>query len=480
MHRYHSIFFVGIKGAAMAHLAVILKKMGKTVTGVDSAEEFPTDSVLHDAQITVQSLEDGTMPDDVDMVVFSAAHGGSENKYVQQAVQRQITVLHQAAFLQLLSRQFRKSIAVAGCHGKTTTSSLLAYALTKIGAAPSYLIGTAQFSGLPGGDLQKKDLFVYEADEYGIDPPRNKTSKLLSFEPDLALVTNIDFDHPDVFTGLEQTKEVFSSFLNGVLHRSPKKGKLRPAVVCIDDDAVRSVVEDLLHDKIATYGFSDDAVYQIKHSATTENGSSFLLTYESEPLARFSIGLYGENNIRNTAGVIAILHQLGYSVENIVSSLSGFTGAQRRFQVLQTVADTVLIDDYAHHPHEITSVLDTARKRYPDRSITLIFQPHTYSRTQALKNELVKALSDADHAIIAPIFGSAREQSLTEAQITPSALQGIAVKKMVQNVVGADDEESFLELLSATLKPGGVVLLAGAGNIYQYEEIVATILQENS
>lgn len=474
MLKYKSVFFVGIKGAAMVHLAVLLNRMGITVTGADTTEVFPTDSVLHSEGIPFQSFDDAMLTPDTDLVVYSAAHKGSENPLVIQAREKGIDILHQASLLQEVSATCKHRLAVAGCHGKTTTSALLAYMLLRLDQEPSYLVGTSTFTGYPGGDYRGRNYFVYEADEYALDPPRDTTSKLMAFRPDTSIITNIDFDHPDVFTSIEQTKEVFSSYIGSIVHH--RKDKAHPPIIaCSDDPNLSDVLRLCKRQQYVTYGFEETADYLIKHAATTESGSSFLLTKEREVLGRFLVGLYGENNIRNTAAVIIQLLHLGFSAEQINEHLPGFTGADRRFQLLSTVHNTLIFDDYAHHPSEITSVIDTARKRFPDRKITLVFQPHTYSRTVRFQKEIVQALADADMAIIAPIFGSAREQD-SDNQVTSQTLQDLAVKKMIQTIFGAADEDGFIRLLNEQIQPGGVIILAGAGNIYQYQDQISSIL----
>ena len=194
----------------MANLAVILKKLGKDVTGSDVSEEFITDELLKKNKIAWQSgFNPGSLPGNTDLVIYSAAHRGLLNPQIQQAKKRNIPVISQAEFQAKLLDRFKTKIAVCGCHGKTTTSSLLSYALIKLGVNPSYMIGSPSFDGYPGGDYNGSGYFVIEADEYGVDPPRDKTPKFHFLNPNYILCTNIDFDHPDVYKNLDEVKKAY-------------------------------------------------------------------------------------------------------------------------------------------------------------------------------------------------------------------------------------------------------------------------------
>ena len=206
-----NIFFVGIKGVAMANLGVVLKKMGKNVTGCDVEEEFITDKLLKDNKITWKvGFKD--LPKNIDLMVYSAAHQGLSNPLIIKAKKRKVNVISQAGLLGELMLGFETKIAVAGCHGKTTTASLLSYALNKLNAKPSYFVGVPFFTDYQGADYQEKKYFVIEADEYGINPPSDKTPKFFKLNPDWIICTNIDFDHPDVYKNIEETRKAFVKF----------------------------------------------------------------------------------------------------------------------------------------------------------------------------------------------------------------------------------------------------------------------------
>ncbi|MBI4008893.1 hypothetical protein HY357_01555, partial [Candidatus Roizmanbacteria bacterium] len=220
-----NIFIVGIKGVAMANIAMILKKMGKNVTGSDIAEEFITDGQLKQHGIYSQiGFAPDKLPGDTNLVIYTGANQGVNNPQVKEAKKRGVNIITQAEFLAQLSSQFKTTIAVCGCHGKTTTSSLLSYALIKLGAKPSYMVGSSSFNDFPGGDFKGKDYFVIEADEYGVNPPLDKTPKFHYLKPDYILCTNIDFDHPDVYKNLKETQNAFLKFFDN-----------KKLILCADD-----------------------------------------------------------------------------------------------------------------------------------------------------------------------------------------------------------------------------------------------------
>jgi UDP-N-acetylmuramate--alanine ligase len=466
-HKKAAYYIVGIKGAAMVHIAVILKKMGHAVSGADSTETFPTDHILVDNDISFEPLETAELPENTTTVLYSAAHGGSDSRLVQEAVSQGIPAMHQAEFIGALLKEFRTTIGVAGCHGKTTTASFLAYALQNLNQHPSYLVGTPTFSGMPGGNYQKKEYFVFEADEYGVNPPHDRTSKLSYFHPSHAIITNIDFDHPDVFTSLEEVVAVFSGYISSVEH----------VVYCCDNEPLRKLVAGLDKKNTVSYGFSPEAEYQIRHMAFFSHGSSFALAREGENIARFKVSLFGEKSISNAAGVVVMLLTLGFTVQQIADVLPAFTGAKRRFELIAEQNGVSIFDDYAHHPRELEALISAARKRFPERPVKILFQPHTYSRTERFKEAFIDVLAEADAAVIAPIFASAREQQ-SEITISAESLREIISSKMVKTVHAAETMEEFLEMLNSVVEKNDIVITAGAGDIYKITDNIIDIIKK--
>ena len=469
LNQAKNIFLVGIKGVAMANLASILQKMGKSVLGSDVSEEFITEELLKKNSISVQrGFISSDLPENTDLVIYSSGHQGQENPQVLEAKKRAIKTITQAEFLGELAKQFRTTIAVCGCHGKTTASSLLAYALKKLGAKPSYMVGSSQFNNLPGGDYEGNDYFVVEADEYGVNPPYDLTPKFHFLDPDYILCTNIDFDHPDVYKDLTHTQEVFLKFFY--------KRKL---ILCADDGPTIQTVNSLDRKQYTTYGYLHHADAEISHVKTIAQGSSFKLTIGGHLRgvleAGFTIKLSGEKNISNTAGVVLTLLQLGFSTEKIRDAIKDFSGAKRRFELISVIGETYLFDDYAHHPKEISATIKAARVRFPKRKIVVIFQPHTYSRTQAFIPDFASSLGLADKTYILPIFPSARE-NVKSFKVSSSDIARLNPDKIVY----VDSRRELLKHLTSYIKQSEVIFTMGAGDVYKLKEEIIPLLRSKA
>lgn len=459
-----NIFIVGIKGAAMSNLAVILKEMGKQVTGCDVAEEFITDAILNKYNIQYSiGFDPAFLSQETDLVIYSAAHTGQENHIVIEAKKRGIMTASQAMILGELLTHFKTSIAVSGCHGKTTTSSLLAYTLTKLGVNPSYMIGVPTFNDQPGGMYDGQDYFVIEADEYGVNPPTDKTPKLLFLHPTHIICTNIDFDHPDVYLNIEETKKTFSKFFSN-----------KKLFLCIDDIHIKSILGILDRAQYQTYGFSQGADLQICNPQTTERDSSFNLIYKNKDLGTFTTALFGEKNISNATGVILTLLNLGFDIKKIKDAIKDFATVKRRFEFVYKKNETYLFDDYGHHPAEISATISAGKARFKNKRIIIIFQPHTYSRTLSLKKEFAKSLSYSDYSLITPIFASARENS-AEFNVTSLDIEKEAINNHVKAFVSDSD---VLDYLRKIVCKGDVIFTIGAGDVYKLKDRIIEIINQ--
>ena len=459
-----NIFFLGIKGVAMANIAVILKKMGKNVTGCDYDEVFITDKLLKENNIKwIVGFEPEKLPQETDLIIYSAAHGGVNNPLVIDAIRRKKNIISQAKLIGELLGHFEKSVAVCGCHGKTTTSSLLVYALNKLKLRPSYLVGVPFFSGHQGGDFKAKKYFVVEADEYGVNPPLDKTPKFHLLNPNYIIATNIDFDHPDVYKDIEETKEAFKKFFNNYY-----LGTIVPRLLfCADDKNLMEVAETLPKENYLTYGESSMADYQITNCKINEDES----TFEIKNIGKFKISLFGKHNIYNATAVIAQLLQFGFKQNEIAKSLIGFAGAERRFEKIYFKNNIYLFDDYAHHPAEISATIKAAKSRFPNRKIIVIFQPHTYSRTSSLLKEFADSLSIADVSLILPIFASARENS-KNFNVTSKDI----VKRIKNSISYFGSKEQIVKKLETTLRDGDVVFTMGAGDVYKLKDKIVKLI----
>lgn len=476
INNWNTIFIVGIKGAAMANIALILKKMGKNVTGSDTAEEFITDKQLLENNISlINSFKKSDLPAEVDLVLYSAAHGGIQNPQVEEAKWRNVEVMHQAEFLGELLKQFEKSLAVCGTHGKTTTSAMLAYCLIKLSAQPSYLVGTSSFNEYYGGDFNSNKYFVIEADEYGLNPPADITPKLHFLHPTHCIATNIDFDHPDVYADIQATREMFSTFFQNMVNAS-SSNKL---FICIDDTDLASVAQKLPRRSYETFGFDPKADLHIFNQNVTEEKTSFEVAYKSQNLGEFSLSLFGGKHTSNAAGVILMLLNLGFTADQIRSVLSGFTGAKRRFELVKKVKSVYLFDDYAHHPEEIRSTLETARERFKKKRIVVIFQPHTFSRTLSLKDQFIESLAIADKVLLAPIFASARERADSQS-ISSADLVTAAQAKSYEHFYAYDSKDDLLEQLSEYIDKNDVIFTMGAGDVYKSKDDIIKLLESRA
>lgn len=465
-----SFFLLGIKGAAMANIAVMLQQMGKKVSGVDVSEEFITDGVLSEHSISFSTdFADTDSLNGYEVFVYSAAHGGEDNPLAKAAKAKGLMLVNQPQLVGELVDKFPRSIAVAGCHGKTTTSSLLAWALQKLGQNPSYLIGAPPFGGGGGGKITDSDYMVVEADEYGVHPPKDKTPKLLFLHPTYALCTNIDFDHPDVYDDLEMTKKTFVQFFS----------QAQNIILCGDDPVIRSLFPLATAKKPLLYGTTADCDYQIRNPQAQPSGISFELLKKGETQGIFTSLLFGEKNILNCAGVAAMLFELGFEAEEIRQAVPGFSGAKRRMETVWTDMNSYLIDDYAHHPAEISATIKALRSRFPGKKLHILFQPHTFSRTEELKDAFITELSQADFTYLLPIFASARENS-AQFHITSSELARLAEEIGVKTLLSFDDKQSLLVGLGEKWHSGDVVITLGAGDIYKLKDDIIGLLNEKS
>lgn len=473
LDQYKNVFIVGIGGIAMFNVAIILKKMGKKVTGSDSPNIYMTDKYLKENNIPfILSFDPSKVPSDTDLVIYTGAHEGKQNSQVKEAIKRGIKTLVLAEVNKLLTEHAEISIAVCGSHGKTTTASLMAYALKKLDQHPSYLIGTATFNEYFGGDYDGKKYFVIEADEYAVNPPENMTPKFHLLRPSYTICTNIDFDHPDMYSSIEEVKTAFHQFFKNNLAESVENH----LIVCADNSELLEVVSTLPRDKYSTYGTFKKADLVISHITYSEEETTFEATYNGEELGMFSISLFGEHNVLNAASVILMLLKLNIDHEKIKSVLKGFTGAKRRFEKRFFKNNTYLFDDYAHQPNEIKATIKGAQERFKNRRVIVIFQSHTFSRTQALKDEFIDALGSADYSFIAPIYPSAREK---QDATTISAKDLVTQSKNMgfTNIFSYEKESELIVQLSDMVKSGDVIIMMGAGDIYKIENDIIKVIQ---
>lgn len=392
------------------------------------------------------------------MVVRSSAIL-DENVEVVEAHRLHIPVLKRSDFLGSLMQK-NIGLAIAGSHGKTTTSALMAWSLYRLGLDPSYILGGVSKNLGINAHAGTGDYFVIEADEYD--------RMFLGLNPGAILITNVEYDHPDCYPTPEEYVQAFKDFINRV-----KLGGL----IVADYDSVAT--NDLFTSKPAaasayTYGMDVRADYRAVNLKQNQIGGftfDVVFSADSLPITTVSLQVPGEHNVRNALGVIAMHHQLGTNVHIAAQSLSEFKGTGRRFDVVGEVDGITLVDDYAHHPSKIKATLAAARNRYPGRRVVAVWQPHTYSRTRALAADFVRSLENADLVIVSEIYAS-REKH-----------EEFSSKELVQNMdlrkalfIASIPEIS--RYLTKHLLPGDVLIVLSAGDADQICKSVLANLNE--
>ncbi len=463
MKNVKKIHFVGIKGVGVAPLAVIAKQAGFEVTGSDVSEKFITDQELNELNIKIYEGFSKEHVSGVDLVIATGAHGGRDNIEVQEALDKGISVLTQGDALGIFQSgeifdRDQYGVSVAGSHGKTTTTAMIACILKDAGFDPSYAIGTGQIPFLgSSGHFGKGKYFVVEADEYVADVVHDKTPKLLFQNPNLILLTNVDFDHPDVYKSVDEIREVFLQFCK----RLPENGTL---IVCGDGTENRKFISFLSRPKI-TYGMSPDNDYVIENLDFDSEKMFFWVKANGTSLSQFSLSVFGEQNAVNALGAIVSCLELGLSIDQIKKGLSKFSGTKRRSELIGKMkSGAILYDDYAHHPEEIKKTLQAFRKSFPNHKLITVFQPHMYSRTKTLFNDFVLAFDNSDEVIISEIFPSFREE--VDPSFSSKLLTDELKNRGKNSHYSPNLEDVIKYLTSQKLNEKTVVITMGAGDVY--------------
>lgn len=436
---YH---FVGIKGSGMSALALVLHGEGCKVQGSDVPTYFFTQQELENQAINILEFN----PDNVQegQTIIAGNAFPDDHPELVRARELNLPIFRYHHFIGNLISHYT-SIAVTGSHGKTSTTGLLAHTLKQL-APVSYLIG----DGTGYGD-EDSTFFALEACEY--------RRHFMAYKPDYAIITNVDFDHPDYYTSIEDVNQAFVDF-----SRQAKKG----LIMWGQDPYLQKFHADV---PIYRYGIASSNDVYAENIQRDQDGSSFDVVFKGNVLGHFHVPAYGEHNLLNALAVITFLVLEGFEAEDIAKHLATFKGVKRRFSVKQ-VQDLILIDDYAHHPSEIKATIDAAQQKYPDRRIVAIFQPHTFSRTVALMKEFAQALSSADHVHLVDIFTSARE---TQGEIQIEDLAKLIHEKV--EIISKDHLSPLMDYKNE------VLLFMGAGNIdilaRQFEQAYGSLHPKN-
>jgi len=464
---YKRIHFVGIKGVGMTPLAIIAKQAGFKVTGSDIPDIFITDDALKKMQISVFKGFSESYVGDVDLVIATGAHGGLDNIEVKTAQKKGIPVVTQGEAVgmfmdgSIFGRKFI-GISVSGTNGKTTTTGMIATMLKHTGLSPSYIIGTSFIPSLGyAGNLGKGKYFVAEADEYATDPVLDKTPKFLWQHPKIIVITNIDFDHPDIYPTINEVKEAFRNFIL----KLPKDGLL---VVFGDDVNVSDVITRYNGKKI-TYGENLDNDCVISNIKTNNKKTSFSVSAKDGFKSNFALNIFGEQNVLNATASIIVGKYLGLSLDQLKKGIASYKGSKRRSEFMGNLKRGALVfDDYAHNPAKISATLKAFRSAYPNKRIVCIFQPHTYSRTKSLFEQFVNSFDDADTVIITNIYASLREK---KDPTVSSKLLFTAMKHRYRDVVFLPYAQDVVEYMDKK-KYGedAIVITMGAGDVYKISQ----------
>lgn len=431
----NTYYFVGIKGTGMAALARILHDKGHQVLGSDIEKETFTQAPLLAAGIKILPFDPANLKPG--MIVIQGNAFDDDHPEIKRAHELGLKIL---SYPEAVENEVKNhtSIGIAGAHGKTSTTALLSHVLAAV-EPTSYLIG----DGVGKGNADAR-FFVFEADEY--------RDHFLAYHPDYAIMTNVDFDHPDYFNDLADVRDSFETY---------GKQVQRAIFAWGDDPSLRNLNVDV---PVYYYGTNPDDDFRAENIQRTPEGSTYDAYFRDQKLGTFTIHLYGEHSVLNSLVVLAVAYMEHMNMDEIQQELANFSGVKRRFSETD-IADITIIDDYAHHPSEIKATIDAARQKYPDREVIAVFQPHTYSRLAAYIDGFAESLSRADKTFVTPIFGSIRENA-----------GNVSSADLEQRIDGSEgiDMDTMDKLLQYH---NAVVVFMGAGDVEKYEEKYKELLK---
>ncbi len=446
-----SVHFIGIGGIGMSGLAAVLHEQGYVVTGSDSGANVQTGQ-LSASGVDIQRGHDQTEnASRANLVVITAAV--KDNPEIVAAREAGIPIIKRALLLGLLAQQ-KTSVAVAGSHGKSTTSGMLVSALDALGADPSYFVGAVVSSSGANSAWTNGEHVVVEADEYD--------RSFWTLHPDIAIITNIEFDHPDLFTQ-ESYDEAFARFASQIV----AGGAL---VARGDDPGVARILPGLAVEPFQVITFGEDAGCDWRVSRKLDGW--YVVPRDGQPIA-LELRVPGKHNVMNAAAALVVLTRLGFDPAASAAALATFEGVGRRFDLAGEVSGITIVDDYAHHPTEIAATLQAARDRFPDRRIWAVFQPHTYSRTKALLDDFATALAVADEIVLLDIY-AAREND--DGAVSSADLQRL-IGPRARVVGGVSD---VVPAVYPLLQEGDVVLTIGAGDVTHAAPALVRALERGS
>lgn len=444
------VHFIGVGGAGMSGLARIMTSEGIQVSGSDIKESSVL-TALEAIGVEVKVGHDASNVYGADFVVYSSAIG-ADNPELKAAKEFHIPQLSRAQALSILMSD-SKSIAVAGTHGKTTTTSMLTVAIQSCGEDPSFAIGGILKASGSNAHKGTGEYFVAEADE--------SDGSFVEYHPFGAIVTNIEHDHVDFFETPESVFDAFEEFVDTI----SSDGFL---VFCIDDKGARALGTRVTKCQTISYGTDSDADLRVDQIELLPSGSKARVLWKGRAIGSIELQTPGQHNLLNAAAALAAGLSLGLPAAQLISGLSTFRGTGRRFELKGQVHGIRVVDDYGHHPTEIDVTLTAAKRFATDGRVLVVFQPHRYSRTRAFTEEFALALDRADHAWVLEVYGSSEKQ-----------IPGVSGQSITQLMRNGTFEPNFMSVVAAvvaTAKPGDVILTLGAGDVSSLGPIIIEAL----
>ncbi len=426
-------YFVGIKGTGMSSLALILHERGDHVSGSDISKETFTQIPLNKAGIQITDFNPKWIKKSYVLVKGNAF--SDKSPQILQAKKYGNKILsYPEAVEKIIKKHY--SIAIAGTHGKTSTTGLLSHIVSNK-KPTSFLIGNGTGEGIPNSKY-----FIVEADEY--------RRHFMSFTPNIAAILNMDWDHPDYFKNVSQVETAFSEFAN----------KVKNAIFIFGDNKNQLEKISPLKAHKFSFGFNKYNDFVITNVNKITTGSYFTIQKKKKALGRFFTKLEGNYGIIDTTAAVIIADYIGLNQEQIQEGIKNYNGTKRRFNI-KYLNNFIIIDDYAHHPHEIEATISAARQKFPHKKLVAIFQPHTYSRVKTFKQGYISALKKADTSYLTPIFGSIREKN--------GHIRSQDILKELPNNGGLITKDDIIKKLG--LERNSVLLFMGAGDIEKYEKV---------
>jgi UDP-N-acetylmuramate--alanine ligase len=450
------IFFSGIGGVGMSGMAKILVENGFKISGSDR-ELSDLTGQLQNLGITIYEGQRAENLTDADLLVYSSAIPES-NPERMEARQRNIPMIRRAELLAEMTR-LKYCLAIAGTHGKTTTSAMCATIFMQANADPTFLVGGRLIDLKTNARAGKGDFFITEADEYD--------RSFLTLNPAFAIITNVEVDHLDCYTDLDDIKRTFIMFAEKI----PFYGAV---ICCLDDPGIRDIMPHF-KSRIVTYGINEDADYQARNITLRDGSTGFEVIRQGRVLGSVRLIVPGEHNVRNALAAIALADENEITFQHIQTALESFHGVERRFEIKGLIQGMMVIDDYAHHPTELGATLSTARRIWPNRIIAA-FQPHLFSRTRDFYREFAGQLKQADLVFVTEIY-PAREKPIPDisSRLIINELQNQGHPAVYHNM----DRKLLAAEIFRQLKKGDMILFMGAGDIWKSAQELVELIKIN-